>query len=161
MATTEPGPNRPPATKQPHRLHLLTKEDVTGDPQATHKAVAEARTDGYDIFSWIKDVQTGDLQLYAEIKRAPKEMPESFAHEPLTVGERRAENSPNASSWSPRDLLVKLLRDHDAGKAVLDDIVVVWRSGDEFGFWNASKLTTTALGLLAGASHDIAAQSRV
>jgi hypothetical protein len=83
-----------------------------------------------------------------------------FSKEPLTPGERRALKAEAADKWSPRDLLIHMLREHDAGRCVLQDVVVCWHDGTDFGFWNASKESSRALGLLAIATHGIADGSR-
>lgn len=39
-----------------------------------------------------------------------------FAGQPISLSERRAEKSGKAKDWSPRDALVSLLREIDAGE---------------------------------------------
>jgi hypothetical protein len=75
---------------------------------------------------------------------------DTFADEPLTIGEARLRRSNAAHDWTPRDMLVKLLREHDSGECVLTDLVVSFRAkgnGDVAGFWNSTRDRTTAVGL--------------
>ncbi len=51
----------------------------------------------------------------------------SFADHPETIGERRADRAENAALWSPRDVLVSVLREIDRGEIAPDALVVVHR----------------------------------
>lgn len=85
---------------------------------------------------------------------------QTFADHPTTLGEKRAGRSHAADDWTPRDLLVKLLREHDSGEVVLTDMIVSFRADGVAGFWNACADRTMAAGLAAQAmvalSSDVA-----
>lgn len=51
----------------------------------------------------------------------------SFAGHPQTVSELRANRDANASAWTPRDVLVSVLRDIDEGKFAPDALIVIHR----------------------------------
>lgn len=48
---------------------------------------------------------------------------ESFADVPVALAEKRAERDQNASSWTPRDALVSILREIDSGRLKVD---LIW-----------------------------------
>jgi hypothetical protein len=48
----------------------------------------------------------------------------SFADEPRTLGEARAEKTANALDWSPRDLLIHTLRAIDRGELKPENLVL-------------------------------------
>jgi hypothetical protein len=50
---------------------------------------------------------------------------ENFADAPQTLGEIRSDRDGSAASWSPRDVLIRLLRDIDSGKLPLMDALIV------------------------------------
>ena len=52
--------------------------------------------------------------------------PENFAGHPRSVTEIRSDKSQNAADWSPRDVLINLLRQIDEGKADPTALVVAW-----------------------------------
>lgn len=86
-------------------------------------------------------------------------MAETYAEYPVSVGERRAETTGKAKDWSPRDALIAVLRDLDAGKKI-DAVVVTYREIADDGAHNthftmASPDCLTGLGLLARVSHMI------
>lgn len=81
-----------------------------------------------------------------------------FADYPVSISERRAEASGKAKDWSPRDALIAVLRDLDAGKKI-DAVVVSYREvvGDERNthFTMSSPDCLTGLGLLSRVAHMI------
>ena len=52
------------------------------------------------------------------------EYPDDFTNVPETIGELRITKNPNATSWSPRDVLINTLRDIDSGILKPDTLVV-------------------------------------
>jgi hypothetical protein len=54
-------------------------------------------------------------------------LPESFAGYPLSVGELRSDAENDAALWTPRDVLIDLLRRIDEKKIDPDVIVVIVR----------------------------------
>lgn len=72
-----------------------------------------------------------------------------FKDHPTTIGELRSEKSTRGRDWSPRDVLISLLRDIDAGKFDVDALVVCYRhSGDRTSFRQSTPDGLTLLGLL-------------
>lgn len=51
----------------------------------------------------------------------------NFADHPPTIGELRSNKTESARDWTPRDVLIDLLRDIDAKKMDPDAIVVLFR----------------------------------
>jgi hypothetical protein len=82
----------------------------------------------------------------------------SFANIPVSLSEVRAEKEGDGKLWSPRDALVSILRDIDAGKVAPTDVVICYREDLDGGnsrtrFACAGKSGTLAtLGMLARVS---------
>jgi hypothetical protein len=53
--------------------------------------------------------------------------PESFKDYPVSVAEKRSDSTYRSSDWSPRDLLIDLLRRIDSGDIKPDAMVVSYR----------------------------------
>lgn len=51
---------------------------------------------------------------------------DDFTNHPLSIGETRADRNRDGSLWSPREVLVTMLRDIDSGKIQPDVLVVAW-----------------------------------
>jgi hypothetical protein len=88
-------------------------------------------------------------------------MNDTFKDHPESVTEVRAKRSNNAAHATPRDALICVLRDLDAGEIKPEALVVAWRGPvvdgkTETGWDCASPDVITSLGLLAGASARIA-----
>lgn len=84
----------------------------------------------------------------------------SYADAPTTIGELRAKREHSAAQWDPRDALVNLLREIDAGETKVSALVVTFAVEHEdgslgHGFRNACPDNFTALGLLARAGHRL------
>ena len=45
----------------------------------------------------------------------------------ISIGAARSAQSGRASDWSPRELLVELIRELDAGETTADHLIVAWR----------------------------------
>ena len=59
-------------------------------------------------------------------------MTDDFSKAPKSLGEVRANKAANARLWSPRDVLIHVLRELDAGAIKnLDILIVCWREEDE------------------------------
>lgn len=51
---------------------------------------------------------------------------ESFADAPETIADLKSEKTDLASDWTPRDMLIKLLRAVDRGELKAEAMVVAW-----------------------------------
>ena len=51
---------------------------------------------------------------------------DDFSEHPKTLGEIRADKTENAKDWSPRDVLVRMLRDIDSGKVAPEHLMVLY-----------------------------------
>jgi hypothetical protein len=77
-----------------------------------------------------------------------------FANHPTSITEERAKRSDDAASWTPRDVLVDLLRAIDEGQLSPDALVVCIRdleveSGEQHTFFSScSPDPHTTLGIL-------------
>lgn len=49
-----------------------------------------------------------------------------FKDHPVSLGEIKSDRTGDGSQWTPRDVLVKMLRDIDSGVARPDVLVVAW-----------------------------------
>lgn len=82
-------------------------------------------------------------------------MVESYANYPFSVSEMRSRKSGDASDWSPRDMLISVLRDIDTGVLNPESMVIVFRkrrgSGYKTDFYAACPDLTVMTGLLEGA----------
>lgn len=59
------------------------------------------------------------------------DIPDNFADHPLSIAEIRADKSQNATDWTPRDVLIELLRDIDSGAIAPDALIVAMSIPDE------------------------------
>lgn len=59
---------------------------------------------------------------------------DSYVNYPHSVNELRAMRSGNAADWSPREALLQMLRDLDAGAISPDALIVCFREKTERGF---------------------------
>lgn len=81
-------------------------------------------------------------------------LPDDFADVPQSIGELRVARERNAAAWSPRDVLVSLLREIDSGQvkptAMVVTMSVEFDDGSiGHGFRNATPNNFVALGLLS------------
>ena len=65
----------------------------------------------------------------------------SFKDVPLTIGELRTQKTPDCKLWSPRDLLVSLLRDIDSGNVTVTDLVVCYARDENHGRYIRAGIT--------------------
>lgn len=59
---------------------------------------------------------------------------ESFVNYPKSINELRSRKSGDASDWTPRDVLIQMLRDIDSGAIAPDALIVSFREKLETGF---------------------------
>jgi hypothetical protein len=90
----------------------------------------------------------------------------NYADHPPTIGELRSDRSDCASDWSPRDLLISVLREIDSGALNLDALVLVYRKRCESpnkvhrpGYRVATPDIYTTLGMLSAASFKLTLDS--
>jgi len=53
---------------------------------------------------------------------------DDFSETPVSISELRSARDHDMRSWTPRDVLVSLLRDIDSGKADIDVVFVAYRN---------------------------------
>jgi hypothetical protein len=81
--------------------------------------------------------------------------------EPVSLNERRAKRADDPRLWTPREALVKMLRDLDEGVIQLEHLIVVYgshnaESGSQCGFVQAGSFKPfEQLGLLQTIGHSI------
>jgi hypothetical protein len=75
-----------------------------------------------------------------------------FSDHPVSLSEIKAERDLDGKAWTPRDVLLKLLRDIDSGKCNPDLLVVSYSEvvdGKRSGrFWQATPCGLLSLGLM-------------
>ncbi len=67
-------------------------------------------------------------------------MDDGFAQAPMSLAEARAHREENAALWSPRDALISLLRDIDAGKVDPYAMVIAYGQREAGGRVSTSSL---------------------
>ncbi len=67
-----------------------------------------------------------------------RELPESFADEPRSITDIKADKSGNAADWTPRDALIDVLRMIDRGDIAPQTLFVGWSEVNSQG----DKITT-------------------
>lgn len=117
------------------------REEFEGDVFLTWRAYPEITSFG--IYTRLSFTSVADV-----LKRFAPAEPE-FADAVPTLGERRSSRTHNGADWSPRDLLVKMLRDHDSGALVIESMVVSYQADKHAGFWAACPNRIEAIGLLS------------
>jgi hypothetical protein len=79
-------------------------------------------------------------------------MTESFAEHPVSINEVKSERSGDSADWTPRDVLVKVLRMIDSGEISPDVLVVAYGQhveGKRTGhFWQSTPDGMLSLGLM-------------
>jgi hypothetical protein len=82
-----------------------------------------------------------------------------FRDAPVSLGERRALNEDNCSRWTPRELLMHLLREMDSGKFNPDALVVCYLkvedAGTRTGMRRAKASVMQTIALLEVEKHDL------
>lgn len=94
-------------------------------------------------------------------------MTDSFAEHPISIAEARSSKTDLARDWSPRDVLVALLRDIDKGDLDIDAVVVFMRpraKGGGFPFRCTYRVSSpdyyTTLGLVEAGRNRMADADR-
>lgn len=87
-------------------------------------------------------------------------MTDTFANHPQSISEVRAHKANDAALATPRDALISVLRDLDAGKIAADAMVICWRGpvkdgAVDTGWEGASPDVITTIGLLYRAANLI------
>jgi len=134
------------AHENPIDVFRTARDLVEGELSAHNDVSQEAY---WGCGPWVEFAAEGGALSWAISWRPKQPATDSFAETPQTLGEVRAGRSRNAQDWTPRDLLVKLLREHDSGECKLEAVVVSFRTETQEGFWSATPDRTTALGLAA------------
>jgi len=57
----------------------------------------------------------------------------NFSGHPPTIGEIRSGRSQSASDWTPRDVLIRVLRDLDQGRIAPEVLLVAWADPSKDG----------------------------
>ncbi|MBB6167130.1 hypothetical protein [Chelatococcus composti] len=73
---------------------------------------------------------------------------DDFSKAPMSIGEIRASRELDGSKWTPRDVLVSLLREIDAGERQVDTIFVAFANGDEVGYRQSSPGAVRTVGVI-------------
>lgn len=86
-------------------------------------------------------------------------MTDDFIGHPKTIGELRAEKSQNASHWTPRDMLVSMLRAIDEGKLAPNVMVICFSQAEgdesETNWWASSPNPLMTHGVVAKCAYRI------
>ena len=83
-----------------------------------------------------------------------------FADYPKTLGELRAAKRGGSDAWAPRDVLLTLLREIDAGECAPKTLCVVYATAEEAVEWAVSGSSRlTIVGMLAEAIVGLSAPS--
>lgn len=88
-------------------------------------------------------------------------MSESFANYPISLSEVRSDRECDARLQTPRDVLIFMLREIDAGRIKPDTLIVVYRETDEkdgsfsSGYNASAPNLQTAIGMLTYSAHRI------
>jgi hypothetical protein len=84
---------------------------------------------------------------------------ENFAAAPVSIGEHRSITEQDCSLWTPREMLVKLLRDIDTGAWNPEGIVLSYfykdGEGTRTGMWRAKVTVMQAVACVEMAKHDL------
>lgn len=141
-------------------LATIEQAALRDDKYIAQTTVAALRDAGVlgatERYEWRRDLTFDSVRLFRLPGNFINEVDESFADAPQTIGELRSGRSQNGADWTPRDLLLKLLREHDSGECVLTDLVVGMRmSNGRAGYWNACSNSIIACGLLSQAAMRI------
>lgn len=83
----------------------------------------------------------------------------NFADYPMSVSETRGDKQGDPNAWTCRDILIRALRDLDAGRINPDTMLITYvkyDGGDStVGYYNKSPNTHASVGLLAEVQHLI------
>jgi len=102
---------------------LLWRPEAKGYTSVPALAGKWPRTEAEDI---IKDLGPEKYACLIDVKEE-----ETFAHMPVSLTEVKSERSLDARDWTPRDVLVQLLREIDSGEREVSALFVGWREDSE------------------------------
>lgn len=81
---------------------------------------------------------------------------DNYKDYPISVSEQRAADEHDAALWTPRDLLLSMLRDIDNGTKAPTDIVLCYAEGEnEGGYMRAGKSPNLHISHIEIAKHRI------
>lgn len=72
----------------------------------------------------------------------------TYADSPITIGELRSDRTDSAGDWSPRELLISLLRGIDEGEISPESMVVLFNVGDVVSYRVSARSAISVLGLM-------------
>ncbi|WP_276200323.1 hypothetical protein [Chelatococcus sp. XZ-Ab1] len=78
---------------------------------------------------------------------------DDFSKAPMSISEIRAQKVRDGSMWTPRDVLVSLLREIDAGERAVDTLFVAFAHGDEVGYRQSSSDAIRTVGIIEHAKR--------
>lgn len=89
-------------------------------------------------------------------------MTEDFSKHPVSLTEARADREGDMTKWTPRDVLIALLRQIDSGEVDVKTLIICYRHANEEGDWFTSNLKSApdminALGVIEAAKAKILA----
>jgi hypothetical protein len=64
---------------------------------------------------------------------------EDFSNTPTTIGELSANRSKEAKDWSPRDVLIHILRRVDRGEIKPHNLMVIWDDTDHTSYTQSTE----------------------
>lgn len=80
----------------------------------------------------------------------------TFKDAPVSLSEVRSERSGKASDWTPRDLLMHVLRAIDKGEIAPEALVITWNEPGVIAAWRAaSPNLSTSIAMLETAKLDM------
>lgn len=88
-----------------------------------------------------------------------RDLPESFAEEPRSITDIKANKSGNAADWTPRDALIDVLRMIDKGEIAPQTLFIGWSEVNEKGdkistdYRNSAPTGVHTMGLLLRLSY--------
>lgn len=84
----------------------------------------------------------------------------NYADHPKSVGEIKSDKTESCADWTPRDVLISMLREIDSGEIAPEMLVVAWAKRNESGTMHtryqlSSRNIMEALGLCVRTAHRI------
>lgn len=84
-------------------------------------------------------------------------MTDNYSDHPKSIAEIRSDATQDAKDWTPRDVLIDLLRQIDGGELKPDALLVVYSKPDEIrpGFSLSSPSITHTIAMVANFTFDL------
>lgn len=82
-------------------------------------------------------------------------MTDSFADQPVSIAELRANKEANAALWAPRDALISALRQLDAGEISPTMLIVCWANEKQCDYENAAPSVLHSFGMMARVAYRL------